>query len=85
MVFLNDVNFFNNKGKHKTQLDPNKEASLEVNAERTKYIFKSLEQISGQHQYKYSEQPSEILMVKYLETRVTNKIGIHTEIKSLLI
>jgi hypothetical protein len=73
------------KKSTKAQLYPNKVASLQVNVERTKYIFKSLKQNTGQRHYKYSEQSSEMLKSSDILRRVINKIGIRKEIKSLLI
>jgi hypothetical protein len=44
----------------KAQLHPGKKVSLQLNADRTKYIFKSLKQNAGQHHYKYREHSSKI-------------------------
>jgi hypothetical protein len=64
-------------------LDFTKEIGLEINAERTKYIFISCHQNTGQlyYTYKYSK---DVAKFSYLGTIVTNQSYVLEEIKSRL-
>jgi hypothetical protein len=63
-----------------------REAGLEVNAEKTMYVFMSCEQNAGQyHNINISNKSFEsVVNFKYLETTPTNQNCVHEEIKSRL-
>jgi hypothetical protein len=67
-------------------LDASKKVGTEINAEKTKYMFMSHHQTTGQNHYikvanKFSEN---IAKFKYLETTLTNQNCIHKESRSKL-
>jgi hypothetical protein len=67
-------------------LDANKEVGLEVNPEKTKYMFMSCSQKIGQeHSIKVANKSFEdVAKFKYLKTTLTDQNCMHEEIKSRL-
>jgi hypothetical protein len=74
------------KKNRKALLDASKETGLDVNTEKTKYMFiMSDHQITGQNHTKVANKSFEnVEMLKYLGTMITNQNYIHKEIKSRL-
>jgi hypothetical protein len=67
-------------------LDAGKEISLEVNSEKTKYMFMSRHQTAGQSNYIWVNNKSfeKVAKIKYLGSILTDKNCIHDEIRSRL-
>jgi hypothetical protein len=67
-------------------LDASKEVGLEVNAEKTKYMFMSRHQTAGQSNYmRAANKPFEkVAKFKYLGATLTDQNCIHEEIRSRL-
>jgi hypothetical protein len=67
-------------------LDASKEIGLEVNSEKTKYMFKSRHQIARQSNYIRAANKSfeKVEKFKYLEAILTDQNCIHEEIRSSL-
>jgi hypothetical protein len=67
-------------------LDASKEIGIEVNSEKTKYIFMSCNQTAGQSNYIRVANKSfvEVAMYKYLGTTLTDQNCIHEEIRNRL-
>jgi hypothetical protein len=65
--------------------DASKEVGLEVHMEKTKHMFMSLHQTTGQNHYiKTDNKEFDNEEFKYLGTTLTNKNCIHEKIKSRL-
>jgi hypothetical protein len=69
-----------------TLLDASKEIGLEVNSEKTKYIFMSRHQTAGQSSYIRAANKSfeKVSKFKYLGSTLTDQNCIHEEIRSRL-
>jgi hypothetical protein len=67
-------------------LDASKEVGPEVNAEKTKYMFMSHHQTTGQNHYIWvaNESFENVAKFKYFRITVTNQIYIHKKIKTKL-
>jgi ribosomal protein S2 len=88
LVYADDVNLLGDnvhtvKKNTETLIDASKEVSLEVNTEKTKYMFMSLHQNAGQnHDIKTANRCFEnVSQFRYLGTTVTNQNLIQEEIK----
>jgi hypothetical protein len=78
LVYADDVNLLGDNVdtiKRNTQTDSGKEVDLEVNAEKTKYIFLSRHQNAGQnHDIKIGNRCFEnVAQFRYLGTIITNQ------------
>jgi hypothetical protein len=67
-------------------LDASKEIGLEVNSEKTKYMFMSCHQTAGQSNYIRvgNKSVEKVSKFKYLGSTLTNQNCIHEEIRSRL-
>jgi hypothetical protein len=74
------------KKNAETLLDASKEIGLEVNSEKTKYIFMSHHQTAGQSNYIMVANKSfvKVAKFKYLGSTLTDQNYIHEEIRSRL-
>jgi ribosomal protein S2 len=90
LVYADDVNLLGDnidttKKNTETLIEANKEVGLEVNTEKTKYMFLSRCQNAGQnHDIKFADRSFEnVAQFRYLETTITNQNLIQEEIKRL--
>jgi hypothetical protein len=74
------------KENTETLLEDSRDADLEINAEKTKYMIMSRHSNSGQNQNIriVNESFEKVIEFKYLGTTLTNQNDIHDEIKSRL-
>jgi sorting nexin-29 len=91
LVYADDVNILGGsvhaiKKDTEALVVASKEYGLEVNAEKTKYMFMSCDQNAGQnHNIKIDKKSFEMVEeFKYLGTTLTNRNSIQEEIKSRL-
>jgi hypothetical protein len=91
LVYADDVNLLDNnintiKEKTGTLLEVSKDAGLEINAEKSKYMIMSHHPTSGQNQNIRIANDSfeNVAKFKNLRMRLTNQNDIHDEIKSRL-
>jgi ribosomal protein S2 len=90
-VYADDVNLLGEniniiKKNAVAVLDASKEIGLEVNSEKTKYMFMSHHQTAGQSSYiKVANKSFEkVAKFKYLGATLTNQNCVHEEIRSRL-
>jgi hypothetical protein len=91
LVYADDVNLLGEniniiKKNAETLLDASKEIGLEVNCEKTKYVFMSRHQTAGQSSYVRAADKSfeKVAEFKYLGSTLTDHNCIHEEIRSRL-
>jgi hypothetical protein len=91
LVYVDDDNLLGNsinaiKENTQTLLEDNRDAELQINAEKTKYMIMSCHPNSGQNQNIRiaNESFEKVAKFKYLGKTLTNKSNIHDEIKSRL-
>jgi hypothetical protein len=90
LVNADDVNLLGENiniiKKMQKLLDASKEIGLEVNSEKTKYMFMSRHQIAGQSNYIMVDNKSfeKVAKLKYLGGKLTDQNYIHEEIWSRL-
>jgi len=87
MIYVDDVSILSGSVHTiKESVEALAVIELEVNADKTKYIFKSPDQDAGRsHTIKTDKRAFEIVEeFKYLGTTLTNKNSIQEEIKSRL-
>jgi hypothetical protein len=89
LVYGDDVNLLGEninimKKNAEALLDANKEIGLEVNSEKTKYMFMSRHQTAGQSNYIRVANKSfqRVAKFKYLRATLTDQNCIHEEIRS---
>jgi sorting nexin-29 len=91
LIYADDVNLLGDniniiKKNAEALLDASKETGLEVNSEKTKYMFMSRHQTTGQSNYKRVANKSfeNVAKFKYLGSTLTDQNCIHEEIRSRL-
>jgi hypothetical protein len=91
LVYADDVNLLDDsvntiKENREILLGTSRDVVLEINAEKTKYIFMSRHQTSGENKNTRiaNESFKNVPKFKYLGTTLTNQNDIHDEIKSRL-
>jgi hypothetical protein len=91
LVYADDVNLLGEniniiKKNAESLLDASKEIGLEINSEKTKYMFMPRHQTAGQSNYIRVANKSleKVAKFKYLGTTLTDQSCIHKEIRSRL-
>jgi hypothetical protein len=92
LVYTDDINILGGsihiimKKNTEALIVASEETGLEVNAEKTKYVFMSQEQRTGKnHNIKLGNTHfARVEQINYLETAIKNQNSIHEEIKSRL-
>jgi hypothetical protein len=91
LVYADDINLLGEniniiKKNAEALLDARKEIGLEVNSEKTKYMFMSHHQTAGQSNYTKVANKSfeKVAKFKYLGATLTDQNCIHEEIRSTL-